>query len=222
MGHVRGSLRAPAGDGPIALGDDALPLECFVTEADRSAAGAGGAEAAVGAGPTLVGGVGPEVAGVGVLVVGDWRCGSARDGGDRLDERVDVVGGGREPGAGAHCAGYAAPVAAGGRRRGTRRRRPVEVEQAEQVRVGAEAAVTDADGVLGAEAGGDERVRTPSTTKVATGRPSTWAPAPRRRTPSMDARPSCRRAARASSWARIAGQPIRPARRWRRGGRRRR
>ena len=66
----------------------------------------------MGAGPTLVGSVGPEVAGVGILEVVDWWCGSVRDRSDRLDQRVDVVDAGGEPSAGRALRGYAAPVAA--------------------------------------------------------------------------------------------------------------
>src|SRR3954447_11966331 len=75
-----------------------------------SAPGAGGTEAAAGARPGQVGGDGPVVTRVLVLLVFDrCRC-TAGDGGHGGQEPVDVVVGGRQACTGPHRTGNAAPI----------------------------------------------------------------------------------------------------------------
>jgi len=124
-----------------------------------SAPGAGGAEGAVAGGPPGDPVLDVEVAGVGVLAIGDGGRLARRDVGDRGGEPVDVAVGGGQPGAGPDGARHVAAVVVADRVPVPGDLVGVETEQADQVGVGAEAAVADADAVLGAEPGGDERVR---------------------------------------------------------------
>jgi len=102
--------------------------------------------------------VGPEVAGVRILGVGDrgWFIGGdVLDGGE---EAVEVVGGGGQTGAGPDGSRYLAAVSPADGLVVRTDLGGAEIEEPQQVGVGAEAAVADADGVLGAEPGGDQRV----------------------------------------------------------------
>ena len=93
-----------------------------------------------------------------VLVVGHGGRPATGDPGNGVEEAVDVLAGGVDSGAGPDCAGHppAVTVKDGGAIVGDLRRR--QPQQAQEVGVGAEAAVTYADCVLCAEPGGDESV----------------------------------------------------------------
>ena len=125
---------------------------------DVSAACARRAEGPVFGCPAGGGVVGPVVAGVFVLLVGDRGRHGRGDGGDGVDEAVDVGVGGGDGGAGSHGARYAAAVSSSDGVVVGADLFVGEVQEPHEVGVGAEAAVADADAVLGAQPGGDERV----------------------------------------------------------------
>jgi hypothetical protein len=101
----------------------------------------------------------PEVAGEGVLLVGHGRLPTLGDDGDGVDEAVDVVDVGEEPGTGADGAGDAPPVAPADRLVVAGNLLLAQVEEAQQVGVGAEAAVAHADAELAAQPGRHQGVR---------------------------------------------------------------
>jgi hypothetical protein len=113
-----------------------------------------------------------EVTGQRVLPVGDGGRATPRDVGHRGDQTVDVIVGRGQPGADPDSARHVTAIAV-----------------ADGV-PGAEAAVADADAVLGAEPGGDERVRDAGEREVASGRAGTAGPGPRTTTPGIAASPA--------------------------------
>src|SRR2546426_8521131 len=122
-----------------------------------SSPGAGGAERPVVGGPAGCPSLGPEVAGVLVLEVGEGGGVSGGDVAQRGDEAVDVGGTGGQAGAGPHRPGHVPPVvlehglAVAGHLLGT------EVGQAEQGGGGAEAAGAGGRSRLRRQAGGPPR-----------------------------------------------------------------
>ena len=150
-----------------------------------------------------------EVAGARVLLVGHRRRLPAGYPCHRVEQSRDVGSGGIQAGAGPDGSGHRAAVAVAYLVPVTEHLLAAQAQEPHQVRMCAEAAVPDADRLLGGQSRGHQRVG-----DALDGEGGDWqrlgrsVPGPRRRTPGIEARPSRSDRAIRRSWLIRAGQPI--------------